>query len=100
MVHKIFCIYDGCAKAYLPPFFLPETAMALRTFSDCCNSDDHQFGMHPGDYTLFCMGTFDDNSSRFETHSGEKVANGVEVIVAQAGIQSELFDGNGKEIST
>ena len=60
MVHRIFCIFDEKAKAYLPPFILPEVGMALRTFGDCVNSDDHQFGRHPSDYTMFTLGSYDD----------------------------------------
>lgn len=57
---KIFSVYDQKARAFLPPFFLPERAMAERVFTDCVNSDDHQFGRHPEDYTLIEIGTFDD----------------------------------------
>ena len=80
MVHKVFCIFDSAAKAYLPPFVLPETAMAVRTFSTCCNSDDHQFGAHPADYTLFTCGTWDDAIGMYATVSPTKVCNGLEVV--------------------
>lgn len=57
MMQKIFTIYDSKAHAYLPPFFLPEAGMAVRVFSDCVNDKSHQFSKHPGDYTLFQIGT-------------------------------------------
>lgn len=60
MKHNVFSIYDSKANAYLPPFFLPTVAMAVRAFSDCVNSDDHQFGKHPSDFTLWHLGTWDD----------------------------------------
>lgn len=50
---KAFSVYDIKAAAYLPPFFLPTVGMATRTFSDCANSHDHQFGRNPADYILF-----------------------------------------------
>lgn len=62
MILKIFSVYDSKAKAHLPPFFLPEEGMAIRTFKDCINSKEHQFGAHPEDYTLKQIGTFDDSS--------------------------------------
>lgn len=62
MYLKIFTVYDQKAKAYLPPFFLPEKGMAERTFSDCCNDEHHQFGKHPEDYTLIYAGEFSDET--------------------------------------
>lgn len=60
---KIFCVYDSKAKAHLPPFFLPQTAQGERAFSDCVNSESHQFGAHPGDYTLTELGEFDESTA-------------------------------------
>jgi len=65
----VFVIYDDKAKAYLPPFFLPEMGMGIRTFGDCVNQAGHPFFMHPADYTLFAAGTFDDRSGSFELDS-------------------------------
>lgn len=60
MFHNVFSVYDNKAKAYLPPFIMHNDAMAVRVFGDCVNSEDHQFGKHPDDYTLFRIGVFDD----------------------------------------
>lgn len=62
MRFKSFSVYDDKAKAYLPPFFLPEVAQAIRTFGDCATDEKHEFGKHPEDYTLFQVGEFDTNS--------------------------------------
>lgn len=66
MKHLIFSIYDQKAKAYLPPFFLPNAPMAERVFGDCVNSESHQFAQHPEDYTLFTLGSFDDNNGEID----------------------------------
>lgn len=66
MLLKIFTIFDQKAAAYLPPFFLLREEMAIRTFADCANSADHQFGKHPADYTLITLGSFNDVTSIFE----------------------------------
>ncbi len=82
MKHKMFSVFDVKAQAYLPPFCLHETAMAVRAFSDCVNGGDHQFGRHPGDYTLFELGSFDDSVCVVScTASAMKVCNGLEVVV-------------------
>ncbi len=62
MILKIFSVFDGKALAYIPPFFLPLTAVAVRTFADLVNDPKHQFSKHAEDYTLFELGEFDDNT--------------------------------------
>lgn len=66
MIYGMFTVYDAKAEAFLPPFILPKTTMAQRTFSDCANSDTHQFGANPEDYTLFKLGNWDDESGKLD----------------------------------
>jgi len=60
----IFTVYDSKAQAYLPPFFLPNTAIATRTFTNAANDKGHAFGANPADYTLFHVGHFDDDTAK------------------------------------
>ena len=76
----IFTIHDSKANAYLPPFFLPEKGMATRTFMDCVNSEGHQFAAHPYDYTLFCLGTFDNITAKMYAETPQSLGNGVEFV--------------------
>lgn len=66
MIYGMFSVYDSKAEAFLPPFILPKTSMAQRTFADCANSETHQFGTNPEDYTLMKLGNWDDESAKFE----------------------------------
>jgi len=75
---KIFTVYDEKAEAFLPPFFLPAIGMATRSFSECVNSKDHQFGKYPHDYTLFHVGEWDELTCKFEIKSNKSLGNGVE----------------------
>lgn len=78
MIHKVFTIHDAKANAYLPPFFLPEEGMAVRTFGDCVNNPEHSFGAHPEDYNLFVLGTWDDAIGKIDTYEMAKIlGNGV-----------------------
>lgn len=83
---KAFAIFDQKAKAFLPPFFLPETAVAVRTFGDCVNTKEHAFGRHPADYTLFGLGQFDmDSGSLLPAAEGiQVVINGVQLLRDEA----------------
>jgi len=80
MKHEIFTIYDSKAQAYLTPFFLHKDGMAMRVFADCVNDKNHQFGKHPEDYTLFRIGSWDDDKAKFLTNNPIAIGNGVEFI--------------------
>lgn len=84
MLHKIFTVYDQKAEAYLPPFFLPQTGMAVRTFSDCVNNPEHQFGAHPSDYTLSEIGTWDESDGSISVYKMAKsLGTGVEYKITE-----------------
>lgn len=81
-IFKMFSIYDEKARAHLPPFILPEEGMAIRTFADCVNDGDHQFGKHPHDYTLIKIADFDDEHGQI-TPDRQTVGNGIEYKTQQ-----------------
>lgn len=59
MKKNIYTIFDASANAYLQPFFLDTDLVAKRAIFDCLRDPEHNFSLHPGDYTLFNIGTFD-----------------------------------------
>jgi len=76
MIHKIYSVYDSKSESYTPPFYDHAEGRAIRTFSDCCNDPGHQFGMHPEDYTLFMVGTFDDDTGTIIQDKISSIATG------------------------
>jgi len=82
----MFSVYDKKAAAFLPPFFLPTTAMAQRVFKDCVQDAEHQFGKHPEDYTLYFCGAFDDANGVMESMTEPQlVLSGLSVIALSQG---------------
>lgn len=80
---RIFAIWDDKAKAYIPPFFMPQVGLAVRAFKDCVNQDGHAFAKHPADYTLFSVGTWDDNTGVLKPFGTlEMIARGHELVEA------------------
>lgn len=75
----LFSVYDIKAEAFLPPWFQPNIYMAKRVFGDCVNDDDHAFGKHPNDYSLFQVGVFDDETGQIEP-SKAGLGNGTEYL--------------------
>jgi len=88
---NIYTIYDIKANAYLTPFFLPTDGMATRTFADCANDPQHQFGKHPEDYILWKIGNYDDAIgiiTPLETH--EALGKAVEYLDPNAHQQLDI----------
>ena len=78
MKHIVFSIHDIKAEAYLPPFVCPTEGIATRTFADCVADPTHQFSKNPDDYTLFKLGTFDDETGLFSQVTPETLGNGLQ----------------------
>lgn len=88
MILKIFSIYDTKAKAYLPPFFVPQDGQAIREFSNAVNSETHNFAKNPEDYTLIGLGEFDDENGVF-TQYDKPAIQGTGISFVNTGIQHE-----------
>ena len=88
---QLYTVYDEAAEAYLTPFFVPTLKLAIRAFTDCINSPDHQFGKHPHDYTLFYLGSYDPQTGEFDLGGRKTVGNGVSFI-SSTNDQPGLFD--------
>lgn len=65
MIQQAFSIFDTAAGVYSPPFFQITKGLAIRIFTDTANDKTNAIGLHPNDYTLFAVGTFDDNTGMF-----------------------------------
>lgn len=85
MKHSIFVIFDSKAVAYFPPLFLPREEMAVRAFGDCINDVKHNFHAHPEDYTLFSIGSFDDETAALDCFAPKSLCNGI-VLVREDGL--------------
>jgi hypothetical protein len=65
---KMFNIYDQKAKSFLQPFFMQNNSLAVRAITDLANDPEHSFCRHAEDYTLYELGTFDDQDCSFDLH--------------------------------
>ncbi|MCL4162650.1 UNVERIFIED_CONTAM: hypothetical protein GTU68_008480 [Idotea baltica] len=79
---SLFSIYDGVAESYIPPFTLTNSGMAKREFIAATNDPNHKFCQHPQDYTLYELGTFDDQTGLILTHKTQlKLMNGMDAKI-------------------
>lgn len=66
MVNQVFSVFDTKAQAFLPPFYATNGAVACRMMLDACSDPKHPFNVHSGDYNLFQVASFDDDTGRFD----------------------------------
>lgn len=62
----VVAIYDSALAAYLRPFFVPTTGVAVRAFTDEVKKTGSDMGAHRGDYILFEIASFDEETGMFD----------------------------------
>lgn len=72
----ILSVYDSKAAAFLQPFFAQSRGVAIRSFASAAElplegdgTPSHDFAKYPDDFSLFELGTFDQESGKFDLHS-------------------------------
>lgn len=71
MQYYVCCVFDVAAGVFSRPFFTASAGLALRSFTDEVNRADvnNPMNTHPGDFQLFHLGSFDDESGEFKQDS-------------------------------
>ncbi len=59
---KVFSIYDLKAQLYSSPSFMSTRAQAIRAFIDEAKKPDSKVALHPEDYRLYYIGTYEDET--------------------------------------
>ncbi len=81
MIMKICTIYDNKAEAYLQPMFFQSLGQAERSFGDVINDSKHAIGQHPADYTMVCVGNWDESKGDIEVFAVHiPVAEGIHLV--------------------
>jgi len=67
MIKVVCAVMDSASGLFGQPFFVPATAAAVRGFSDAVGKAEDQSDLtkHPEDFTLFELGSFDDETGKF-----------------------------------
>ena len=102
MLVKMFSVYDSKAQVYTPPFYFKAVGEAVRAFQDSVNTPGHQFNKWPGDFTLFQIGAYDDETG-FVTQDQAHINLGVALeFFTEPGAfdapTGPVFDGLAREV--
>lgn len=66
MILQVCALYDSATGAFGQPFFVAAIGAATRMIADGVNSKrEDQLAMHPEDFVLFQLGSYDDSVGRF-----------------------------------
>lgn len=81
MKHFVVAIQDRAMQAYNRPFHVPAIGAAMRSFTDETNraAPDNQMYVHPEDFELWLLGTFEDTTGQYEQSDVRCLARGKEV---------------------
>lgn len=58
---SLYSIHDSKVGVYNAPFVQANDNAAIRAFTDEVNNPDSLLNRHPEDFTLFCLGSYDDD---------------------------------------
>lgn len=64
MLVNIYAIYDSKVRAHLQPWFAQNHNVAFRNLELAMKNPQCPFVQFPADYTLFCIGQFDDETAK------------------------------------
>lgn len=62
MILKAFCLMDSKVQAFHAPFFMAHVGHAIRACAELAQDRNTTVGRHPGDFILYEVGTFDDQT--------------------------------------
>lgn len=65
MLMSVFSIYDAGISTWMPPLFVRNKGEILRWFMESVNDPQSKLSKYPSDYTLFEIGTWDDDKCKF-----------------------------------
>lgn len=74
----LLSFFDSAAECYTRPFFAGSRGEAVRLFSDLVADPDHAIGRHPEDYTLYVLGSFNQQTGELERTEPVSLGNGMD----------------------
>lgn len=61
----VMAVYDKKGRCYAQPFFSAHPDVGLRSFAAAVNTPSSAPSHNPEDFSLFLLGTFNDDTGRF-----------------------------------
>lgn len=68
---EMLAVKDEALEAYMRPFFAQSVGQAQRMFVDEVNNPQGEMHKHPNDYSLYHLGTWDDETGALQHQMNE-----------------------------
>lgn len=85
-------VFDNKTQVFCPPFVTITLASALRDFTYAANDPSCAVGKYPADYTLYSIGTFDDENAGIDFQPPKNLGTASQFVNAQLTVE-ELENG-------
>lgn len=89
MLLSVFSIYDAGISTWMPPLFARNKGEILRWFMEASNDSQSKISKYPSDYTLFEIGTWDDDKCKFSLLS-TPVSIGIALEYVKADVKADI----------
>lgn len=66
MILNMYVIFDTKAQIYNKPFYFVNQDIAIRACQDLIDAQDNDIAKNPEDFSLFCIGSYDDTDATIE----------------------------------
>lgn len=63
---NVYTVYDSKTNAYMQPWYARTRGEAIRSFTEAIQNPESMFHKYPGDFTLFEVGTWDDQTGAIQ----------------------------------
>lgn len=83
MKMKFYAIFDDATAAYMRPFLMQSDGQAMRMFLDECKKSDSPIAAHPEDYSLFRVGSWNDQDAGIEAQNPTCLARAHELLAGE-----------------
>ena len=82
---KVYSIFDVVTKSYMTPFYVAVEGQAFRIFTDIVNNPEKNtdISRNPGQFALFYLGEFDDQTGKFSSGTPEEKLMGHQVVAEE-----------------
>ena len=91
---RVYTVFDSKVEAFLTPFFMRADGEAVRAAVEAGYQDNHNFSKYAADYTLVCIGEWDDATAAFYPLDAKANLGNILQLMAQSRA-SVRENGNG-----
>jgi hypothetical protein len=91
----VFGVFDSVSKVYDRPWCARSEGEAVRSFGDLASDAEHPLGKHPEHYSLFEIGSYDDNTGELLSTVPVRCVARAHELVAEA---RKIEPGSLKEV--